>query len=203
MQVRLQSEIETNSAVSLEMLVDSLKNFLPCEYREFIFNDLGDTEAEGFGTFFNHLTPHFTVLNYLCLEYLINKYGNAKLKEDMSTYSKKVRIFMEETTIEQVIDHEWLGQHDIPFDCFKEVEVHMPISGFEHYSLSKLDGLIKERLCTSLCKLCCTPITKCCLSLIKVGRQDSESGISFHWVLPSILCSNLQQSVIRINWVRN
>ena len=171
MQVRLQSEIETNSAVSLEMLVDSLKKLLPCEYQEFIFRNLGDTEAEGFRTFFCHLTPHFTILDYQLLEYLINKYGNAELKEDMSTYSKKVQIFMEKTTIEQVIDHdlEWLGQHDIP-SHFEKVEVRMSVSGFEHYSLSKLDGLIKGKLCTLQSKVCRTPITECCLIPIKVKK---------------------------------
>ena len=134
MQVRLRSEIETNSAVSLEMLVDSLKIFpksLPYEYREFIFRNLGDTEAEGFRTFFLPSHPTFTILDYQLLEYLINQYRNAELKEDMSTYSKKVQIFMEETTIEQVIDHEWLGQHDIP-SHFEKVEMRVSISGFEH-----------------------------------------------------------------------
>ena len=198
MKVRLQSEIETNSEVSPEILVGSL-TLLPVslryEYQRFFQScNLGTLDrAEAFRAIFRHLELHFTFPNYQLLEYLINRYGNAKLKDDMSTFSEKVRIFMERTTIQQVIDHEWSGRHDIPSHCAK-LEVRMLIRNFKCYTLMQLDSL-KQELCSKAVSL-----PECCLSLVKVTRENSH--ILVYWMLPSILCSNLP-SVIRLVRISN
>ena len=205
MQEQLQSEIETNSEVSPEMLVGSLillPESIRWQYQTFVSRNLRTlNRVEAIRALFCHLKPHFTFLDYQVLEYLINQFGKAKLKVDMSIYSRKVRVFMQRTTIQQLIDSEWSGQHDIP-SHFAKLEVSMLIRDIEHYSLLQLDDL-KQKLCMHLPvrrTYYRTAITKCCLNLVEVTRQNAHTLV--YWVLPSILCSDLpSDSVIRL--VRN
>ena len=148
MQRRLLSEMKTNSEVSPETLVDSL-TLLPislrAEYQKFVFENLRTLEkAESVREIFHHLNLHFTFVDYKLLEYLIEEYGSPTLKQEMSAYTQRVQIFMNETTIQQLIDH-WPGQRDIPPHC---EELRAVIDGDPRkYTLRQLDNL-RRKVCS-------------------------------------------------------
>ena len=118
MQRRLQSEMKTNSELSPEILVDSL-TLLPislrAEYQKFVLENLKTLEkAESIREIFHHLNIHcFTFTDYQLLEFLVDEYGSRRLKQDMLMYTRKMGVFMDETTVQQLMDH-WPGRRDIP-----------------------------------------------------------------------------------------
>ena len=167
MQRRLLSEMKTNSEVSPDTLVDSL-TLLPislrAEYQKFVFENLRTLEkAESIREIFHHLNLHFTFIDYQLLEYLIEEYGSHRLKKDMSAYTKRVQIFKDETTIQQLMDH-WPGRHDIPphFEELRAVVGEDP----SKYTLQQLDNLRKK-----MCSV--TMLSETILILIGVGKKSS------------------------------
>ena len=189
MQRRLQSEMRSNSEVSAEMLVDSL-TLLPIslrgEYQKFVFENLKTLEkAESIREIFHHLNLHFTFIDYRLLEFLINEYGSRRLKQDMSTYARRVQAFMDETTVQQLMDH-WPGRPDIPphFEKLRAVIDRDP----KTYTLRQLDDL-RKRLCSE------TRLSETILILIGVGRKNS---FLVCWVVPSVFVPQLKSAIIRL-----
>ena len=186
MQRRLQSEMKTNSQVSPETLVDSL-TLLPislrAEYQKFVFENLRTLEkAESIREIFHHLNLHFTFIDYRLLEYLIDEYGSHRLKQDMSVYTKRVQVFMDETTIQQLMDL-WPGLSDIPPQFEK---LSMVIDGDpKKYTLRQLDNLRKK-----VCSV--TKLSETILVLIGVGRKNS---FVVRWVFPSIFVPQLKSVI--------
>ena len=182
---QLQSELNANSAVSPEMLVDSLTLFpasLRADYQMFISMNLGAlNRAEGIGAIFQHLRLQFTFLNYQLLEHLISQYGSPGLKAEMSIYLENVQVFMRETTIPQIVTYEWPDRHDIP-PHFAILSMIVSI-GSTNSVLEQLDS-IKQRFCSE------TVLSTYCLSLIEV-RTTGSSSILARWVFPSIFLSEL------------
>ena len=186
MQRRLQSEMKTNSEISPETLVDSL-TLLPislrAEYQKFIFENLKTLEkAESIREIFHHLNLHFTFIDYRLLEFLIDEYGSHRLKQDMSAYTGRVQAFMDETTIQQLMDH-WPGQSDIPpqFEKLRAVIDKDP----RKYTLRQLDDL-RKKLC-SMARL-----SETVFILIGVGRKNS---FIVCWRVPSVFVSQLKSVI--------
>ena len=117
LQRRLLSEMKVNSELSPETLLDSM-TLLPIalrgEYQKFVFENLKTLEKAGsVREIFRHLNLHFTFIDYRLLEHLIKEFGSNRLKGDMSSYADAMQIFLDETTVQQLMDH-WPGRRDIP-----------------------------------------------------------------------------------------
>ena len=189
MQRRLQSEIKTNSEVSPETLVDSL-TLLPislrAEYQKFVFDNLKTLEkAESIREIFHHLNLHFTFIDYRLLEFLIDEYGSRRLKQDMSVYTGKVAVFMDETTVQQLMDH-WPGRRDIPphFEELRAVIDEDPGT----FTLRRLDNLRKE-FCSEV------RLFETVLILKRFARKNS---FVVCWVVPSIFVPQLKSVMSRL-----
>ena len=177
LQRRLLSEIKTSSEVSPETLVDSL-TLLPislrAEYQKFVIENLKTLEkAESIREIFHHLNLHFTFIDYRLLEFLVDEYGSHQLKHDMLEYTMKMAVFMNETTVQQLMDH-WPGRREIPphFEELRAVIDRDP----KTYTLRQLDDL-RKRVCSE------TRLSETILVLIGVERKNS---FSVRWVVPSI-----------------
>jgi hypothetical protein len=179
--------MKTNSEVSAEILVDSL-TLLPislrAEYQKFVFENLQTLErAESIREIFHHLNLHcFTFIDYRLLEFLVDEYGSRRLKQDMLAYTRKVGVFMDKTTVQQLMDH-WPGRRDIPphFEELRAVIDRDP----KTYTLRELDDL-RKRVCSE------TRLSETILVLIGVGRKNS---FIVCWVVPSIFVPRLKSVI--------
>ena len=186
LQRRLQSEMKTNSGVSPEMLVDSL-TLLPmslrAEYRKFILENLKTLEkAESIREIFHHLNLHFTFIDYRLLEFLVDEYGSHRLKHDMLEYTRKMAMFMDKTTVHQLMDH-WPGRRDIPphFEELRAVIGEDPGT----FTLRKLDNLRKE-FCSEI------RLFETVLILKRFARKNS---FVVCWMVPSIFVPQLKSAI--------
>ena len=145
LQRRLLSEIEVNSKLSPEVLLDSMTQLpiaLRGEYQKFVLDNLKTLEkADSTREIFRHISLHFTFIDYGLQEYIIENFGSNQLKRDMSAYAEAVQVFLDETTVQQLMDH-WPARHDIPSHFNKLIAVidEDPST----YNLRKLDNLRKE-----------------------------------------------------------
>ena len=178
--------MKANSELSPETLVDSL-TLLPIalrgEYKKFVFENLEALEkAESIRRIFHHLNLHFTFIDYHLLEHLVKKFGGKRLKRDMSAYAEAVQVFLDETTVQQLMDH-WPGQSDIP-PHFKKL-IAVIDEDPSTYTLRKLDNL-RKKFCSE------TRLSETVLILIGVGRKSS---FTLSWVVPSIFVPQLKSVI--------
>ena len=186
LQTKLLSEMKANSELSPETLVDSL-TLLPIalrgEYKKFVFENLEALEkAESIRRIFHHLNLHFTFIDYRLLEHLVKEFGSKQLKGNMATYTEAMQVFLEETTVQQLMDH-WPGQRDIPphFEELRAVINEDPGT----YTLRKLDNL-RKKFCSE------TRLSEVVLILIGVGRKRS---FTLSWGVPSIFVPQLKSVI--------
>ena len=186
LQRRLSSELNANSELSPEILLESL-TLLPIalrnEYEKFILENLSTLEkADSIRKLFHHLNPLSSFIDYHLVEYLVEEFGSEQLQEDMSAYVKLVQVFYDETTVQQLMDH-WPGRRDIPphFEELKAVIGEDPGT----YTLRRLDSL-RKRFCSE------TRLSEVVLSLIGVGRKNS---FIVRWVVPSIFVPKLKSVI--------
>ena len=128
---------------------------------------------------FPRLSLHFTFIDYGLLAHLIDEFGSEQLQEDMSAYTEAIQVFLDETTVQQLMDH-WPGQSDIPphFEKLRVVIDEDPST----YTLRKLDNL-RKKFCSE------TRLSETVLILIGVGRKSS---FVLSWVVPSIFLPYLK-----------
>ena len=111
-------------------------------YKQFILENLSSLKkADGVDTLYAHLSLHVTFIDFSLLEHLIAKFGSEKLKRDMSTYATSIHVFLDETTVQEMIDFNWPGQQELPpnFEKLRAVINGNPRT----YTLRKLDDLRK------------------------------------------------------------
>ena len=179
--------MKTNSEVSPETLVNSL-TLLPislrAEYQKFVFENLKTLErAESIQEIFHYLNIHcFTFIDYRLLEFLVDEYGSRRLKQDMLAYTKKMGVFMDETTVQQLMDH-WPGRRDIPphFEELRAVIGEDPGT----FTLRKLDNLRKE-FCSEI------RLFETVLILKRFARKNS---FVVCWMVPSIFVPQLKSAI--------
>ena len=177
LQRRLSSELTAKSEVSPEVLLESL-TLLPIalrsEYQKFILENLSTLEkADSIRKIFLHLNPHFSFIDYHLIKYLVEEFASMRLKRDTSVYVEAVQVFLDETTVLDLMDH-WPGRRDIPphFEELRAVIDGDP----SKYTLRQLDNL-RKRFCSE------TRLSEVVLSLIGVGRKNS---FVVRWMFPSI-----------------
>ena len=186
LQRRLSSELNANSDVSPEILLESL-TLLPIalrdEYQKFVLGNLQTLEkADTIRKIFHHLNPQLTFIDYGLLEHIIEEFGSEQLQEDMSAYAEAIQVFLDETTVQQLMDH-WPGRRDIPphFEELRAVIDEDPST----YTLRKLDNL-RKKFCSE------TRLSEIVLVLIGVGRKRS---FTLSWVVPSIFVPQLKSVI--------
>ena len=105
---RLVKEL-TDRCVSVDNLLQAL-TLLPFtfrkQYESAIQSMLPELEnREAISNLFHRLNPLFTFIDYKLLQYLVSKFGSAKLKKEMTLYVEKVQLFKKGTTVSELIDY--------------------------------------------------------------------------------------------------
>ena len=186
LQQRTSSELSKNDEVTPEVLLESL-TLLPIalrnEYATFIHENLKTLQrVDSIRKVFHHLNPHFTFIDYSLLEYIIDYFGSDELKSDMSMYIVQVQIFINETTVKELIDH-WPGVREIPpnFEELRALINEDPST----YTLQELD-ILRKKVCLMI------SLSKTVLVLIGIKKKSS---FLLSWIIPSV-CLPLLKSVI-------
>ena len=186
LQRRLSSELTAKSEVSPEILLESL-TLLPIalrsQYQKFILENLSTLEkVDSIRKIFLHLNPLFSFINYHLIKYLVEEFASTRLKRDMSVYVEAVQVFLDETTVLQLMDH-WPGQCEIPphFEKLRVVIDEDP----SNYTLRQLDDL-RKRFCSQI------RLSEIILVLIGVARKNS---FVVRWVVPSIFVPQLKSVI--------
>ena len=185
---KILSELRANQTP--EMILGSLAMLplsLQAEYRNYVMENLSTLAAAASVTMmFVRLSFQFTFIDYGLLEHLIETFGSEQLKQDMSAYAGAVQVFLDETTVEELKDH-WPGQRDMPahFEEIRAIVYQNP----KIYSLRQLDDL-RRNLCGE------TKLSEMVFILKRVGKANS---FSVSWLVPSVLVSELIESLSRIN----
>ena len=107
------SSIDTSSFLNtITLLPEKLKK----EYEEAIVDMLPTlSRQESISQLFYHLNFLISFIDYGLLEYIIKIFGSDILKADMRSYVSDMRMFMEQTTIQQLINCSYLtGQRKPP-----------------------------------------------------------------------------------------
>ena len=186
LQRRLSSELNANSKLSPKLLLESL-TLLPIalrsEYQQFVLENLPTLKkADTIHEIFIHLNPHFSFIDYHLVEFLVEEFASMRLKRDMSVYVEAVQVFLDETTVLQLMDH-WPAQCEIPphFEKLRVVIDEDP----SNYTLRQLDDL-RKRFCSQI------RLSEIILVLIGVGRKNS---FIVCWVVPSIFVPQLKSVI--------
>ena len=144
------------------------------------------SNKEGIDKLFFHLNPLFSFLDYGLLEYIIKIYGSDALKQDMTTYSSDMCIFMKETTIRQLVDH-LPGQIKIPPN-FSLIEAKIG----EDASKCTLEQLnrIRKRYCSEI------KLSDIVFHLVAVVESNS---FIVRWLVPSALGDDIVKSTRNVD----
>ena len=187
---RLMSEITENDVLSgmellraLTMLPVSLRK----EYESSIQQMLPALEGKNTITeLFLRLSPLFVFIDYGLLDHLISKFGSPVLKEDMRSYVSKVKVFMRNTTVADLMDY-WPGEQH-PGMNYSELKAKFSDDP-KSYTLERLNNFRR--------KFCC----KIRLSEFIFGLILLEAGESFcvTWLVPSIVSPELRKAINEID----
>ena len=165
------------------MLPVALRN----EYETFIHENLETLQrADSIRKVFHHLNPYFTFIDYGLLEHIIDEFGSRRLKSDMSKYVETVQIFIDQTTVQELMEH-WPGVTEIP-PHFEELRTRIDEDP-STYTLRQLDDL-RKRFCNM------TLLSKTVLILIGIRRRSS---FILSWIIPSALLPHLKSVIGRLN----
>ena len=186
LQKRLLAEMKAKKDVTTETLLESLTILpteLQMEYRDFLEEKLPTLEQVGsVSKIFSRVSLHFTFIDYGLLQHLSDEFGSEDLKQEMVAFVEAMQVFLDETTVQQLMDH-WPGRNDIPPN-FKELRAVIDEDP-STYSLRKLDDL-RRRFCSE------SKLSRIIFVLVSVKK-----GNSFIMVLmvPSILVPWVMESV--------
>ena len=190
LQKRLLAELMKDDSVTANTLLGTLYILpvdLQVEYGKFIDEKIPSLEQQGTVlTIFGQLSRHFTFLDYGLLGHLIEELGSDELQEDMAVYVASIEVFLDETSVQQLIDY-WPSQRTTPPD-FEELKAIV----YQHpklYSLRQLDNL-RRNLCSE------THLSQMVVVLKRVGRINS---FTVSWLVPSALASQLMASLTQVS----
>lgn len=130
-----------------------------------------------------YLKPFMTFLNCGLLLHLITKFGDAKLRQDMMSYTNNIELLMKETTIEMVAD---LYPHDIePHMNYTKLMVNFNESP-KTYTLERLNSF-RAKFCKKVWQ-----------SEHMFGLLTLEAGSSFFatWLIPTVITTKLIEATL-------
>ena len=183
---RLMSEVMENEALSgmellraLTMLPISLRK----EYESLIQQMLPALDIKATVTeLFLRLSPLFRFIDYGLLDHLISRFGSLELQKDTKSYVSKIQIFMQETTVGDLMDY-WPGDEQ-PHLNYSKLKAKFNDDP-KTYTLERLNNF-RRKFCS-----------KVRLSELIFGLILLEAGESFFatWLIPTVVASDLKKAV--------
>ena len=164
--------------VSADRLLNSL-TMLPDKFRREYESEIQAMlptlkEEERIPKLFLQLNPLFHFLDYDLLDHLINKFGSVDLKAKMSKYLTDINKFMEETTIRDVIDMNYLRGVDFENSLTLKVKFD---GDPKNYTLKQVD-----RFRTKFCNK--TKLSRAIFGLLYCADAHSFFII---WCFPAVM----------------
>ena len=137
---------------------------------------------------FYYLSPLFTFIDYELLQYLVSKFGSQGLKQEMTSYTEKVKLFKKYTTIGELIDC-WPGLKvpQIDHELLRVKFAGDPKS----YTLEKLD-YFRNRFFNELRRS--EFVTVSILMLV-----ESANSFIAVWFIPTVAVQELTEAISQID----
>ena len=132
-------------------------------------------------------SPLFVFVDYDLLNHMIVKFGSTKLKNEMALYIEKVKIFMKETTVGDLIDH-WPGCElvsDLNYGKLKAKFEGDP----KTYTLERLNKF-RRRFCGHV------RLSEFIFCLISV---ESTESFFTTWIIPAAIIPELSETIKELN----
>ena len=190
LQKKFSAELRKDKSVTADTLLETLYILpveLQVEYRKFLDEKIPTLEQRGTVLMiFGQLSRHSTFLDYGLLRHVIEELGSEKLQQDMAAYVASIEVFLDETSVQQLIDY-WPSQRTTPPD-FEELKAIV----YRHPKLCSLRQL--DNLRKSLCSE--THLSQLVVVLKRVGRSNS---FTVSWLVPSALASQLRVSLTQVS----
>ena len=143
-------------------------------------------EQKNINELFYRLNPLLSFLDYALLEHIINKFGSDQLKNAIATYGSDIQVFMQQTTIQQLMDH-LPGQPEIPQN-FELIKAKISKDA-KKCTIAEINQL-RRRLC---CEIRLSEIVFHIIAL-----EDSNSFI-ISFIVPSILLPDIIESARKLD----
>ena len=136
---------------------------------------------------FYRLNPLLSFIDYALLEHIINKFGSDQLKIAIAAYGSDIQVFMQQTTIQQLIAARLPGEPEIPpkFELLK-AKISQDAT---KYTLAEINDL--RRI------LCCE-IRLCEIVFHLVALEDSNSFI-ISFIVPSVFLPDVIESARKLD----
>ena len=143
-------------------------------------------EQKSINELFYRLNPLLSFLDYALLEHIINKFGSDQLKKAIEAYGSDIQVFMQQTTIQQLIDH-LPGQPEIP-QSFELMKAKI-CKDAKKCTIAEINHL-RRRLC---CEIRLSEIVFHIIAL-----EDSNSFI-VSFIVPSVLLLDVFESARKLD----
>ena len=149
LQKQIKYELSINEDISVEMIIHSLTTLPPtlkgeCELIAKSMPTMG--KEKQVNDLICLLNPLFSFMDFGLIELLIKRFGSDYLKKDMRCYHNKMKLFMKETTIKQLIN-QLHSQLEVP-SKFSLIEAKIGQDASE-CTLEQVD-VIKKQYCSEL-----------------------------------------------------
>ena len=143
-------------------------------------------EQKNINELFYRLNPLLSFIDYALLEHIINKFGSDQLKKAIAAYGTDIQVFMQQTTIQQLIDH-LPGQPEIP----------------QNFELMKAKICKDAKKCTiaeinQLRRKFCSEVRLSEIVFHLVTLEDSNSFI-ISFIVPSVLLPDVLESARKLD----
>ena len=143
-------------------------------------------EQKNINELFCRLNPLLSFIDYALLEHIINKFGSDQLKKAIAAYGSDIQVFMQQTTIQQLIDH-LPGQPEIP----------------QNFELIKAKMCKDAKKCTvaeinQLRRKFCSEVRLSEIVFHLVTLEDSNSFI-ISFIVPSVLLPDVIESARKLD----
>ena len=182
LRTQIKHELSTQHNITVQILLDTLTSLplsLKREYESSIARSIPVMRTETqIDELFIHLNPLLSFIDYNLVEFFIRKFGSDKLRKDMRSYCSEMKVFMKETTIQQLIDL-FPGQTEVP-PKFSLVQAKIG----EDASKCTLEqiNIIRKRYCSEV------KLSEIVFHLVAI--IDSNSFI-IQWLVPQVLVSDI------------
>ncbi|MCG8626181.1 MAG: hypothetical protein MJE68_29815, partial [Proteobacteria bacterium] len=142
------------------------------------------SQEESISKLFLHLNPLFSFLDYGLLQYIIDEFGSTVLKARMQKYYHDIHIFMNQTTVQQMVTVGYLPRK-VEVSAYVSEVIAVINKDLQSVKLSELDNLRRE-----ICIRASLSDVVCAL----VSARPSQSFIVI-WRLPSILAPQIIEAM--------
>ena len=186
---RIREELMASENMIVKELLQRL-TLLPIklrsEYEKIISEKLPTLPREGsISELFLHLNPLFTFIDYHLLEYIINGFGSNGLRIKMQSHAREISSFLEQTTIQQLIDCWPCQEEKNPKVCEMIAKIDKDAKSCSLYELDTL----RRKICVSV------RLSDVISAAVSIGNSTS---FIISWSLPSVLASHVITSLNEI-----